>query len=304
MAGRLRAACIRDRRPLLVSRSAYAIGRLAADTTFKKALQAAAVTSEMRAAQREIAFELYLGPAIDECRRRGFTTPLTLAVIYDSLNHGSFDRIAARVRIGETDDAAEFERRWIGAYVRLRDAWLAAISRLRPTRYRTRFFLDEIARANWALDLPLTPNCVRIDEHILSQYLDLPAANPEPPAESPLEPSTPGRPQTTAEPGPPSSAVDNALATAEQIVAPVAERYDRAESIAGAVVKRADSAKSLWTAIAGTVWQPVWAVVGFLIGLPRVVWLTAAVLVTLVLLAYLYRQISLGKIREHSQPYA
>ena len=59
-----------------------------------------------------------------------------------------------------------------------------------------------------------------------------------------------------------------------------AERYDRAESIAGAVVKRADSAKSLWTAIVGTLWQPVWAVAGFVIGLPRVVWLTAAVLGT------------------------
>ena len=77
-----------------------------------------------------------------------------------------------------------------------------------------------------------------------------------------------------------------------------AAKYDRVERIVEGVVNRNDSAKSLWATIAGSVWQTVWAVFGFLSGMPREVWLVAAVLVGVLLLLYLYRQIALGKIRE------
>jgi hypothetical protein len=56
--------------------------------------------------------------------------------------------------------------------------------------------------------------------------------------------------------------------------------------------------KSLWTTVIGTLWQTAWAIFGFLVGIPRVVWLTVAVIVAALMLYYLYRQLTLGKIRE------
>ena len=64
------------------------------------------------------------------------------------------------------------------------------------------------------------------------------------------------------------------------------------------VVTRTDRAKSLWTTVGGTIWQAAWAVFGFLVGLPREVWIVVAVIAAVLMLAYLYRQIVLGRIRE------
>ena len=82
-------------------------------------------------------------------------------------------------------------------------------------------------------------------------------------------------------------------------VAAAAENYDRVEGVVKAVVTRTDSAKSLWTTVVGTMWQSVWAVFGFLSGMPREVWLVAAVIAGVLMLLYLYRQIELGRIREN-----
>jgi hypothetical protein len=110
----------------------------ARDERFKKALRAAAITREMREAQLQIGFERYLKPAIDECDRLGFVLPLSLAVVYDSITHGSYEKIRDRV---EGKDLRS-EKEWITDYVRWRDRWLESIPRLQTTRYRTRFFLN------------------------------------------------------------------------------------------------------------------------------------------------------------------
>src|SRR6185369_14541569 len=55
--------------------------------------RAAAITREMRVAQDEAAEELYLKPALDACGEMGFVMPLSLAVVYDSMNHGGWERI-------------------------------------------------------------------------------------------------------------------------------------------------------------------------------------------------------------------
>jgi len=66
------------------------------------------------------------------------------------------------------------------------------------------------------------------------------------------------------------------------------------------VITRTDAVKSLWTAIVGTIWQSIWAVGSFVIGLPNEVWLVVALIVAALMLLYLYRQVALGKIRERS----
>jgi hypothetical protein len=80
------------------------------------------------------------------------------------------------------------------------------------------------------------------------------------------------------------------------------EIYDRVERIAETALIRSDRAKSLWTTVAGTLWQAVWALVGFVTQMPRMFWLIAAVTAAVLTGLYLYRQIVLGRIREMHRP--
>ncbi|MGE0367201.1 MAG: chitosanase [Phycisphaerales bacterium] len=149
--------------------SPRSIDRLSRDTKLKQWLRELGETDElMQQAQREIAFEKYMQPALDACEGSDFTLPLSLAVIYDSINHGSYGKIRDRVRIEPPGNGSmkpeEFEREWITQYVKKRDAWLESVPRLRSTDYRTDFFLAQIARGNWQLDLPLNVHGYRLTE--------------------------------------------------------------------------------------------------------------------------------------------
>jgi chitosanase len=270
--GTVGTAVIVDRLPTLRDTSRAAILRLAADSQFKNALRAAAVTREMKTAQIEAAYDLYLKPAVTFCERYGFVEPLSLAVVYDSLVHGSFYRVAHSVSVSRRDEHA-----WIAAYVRRRDEWLLSYTRLAKTRYRTRFFLDQIAISNWALRLPLKVHGVTLAT--VGEGGDA---------------ETGGRGGT----GKVEEDETGVGAATVDAVKQAAEGFDKVDGVVSAVTSRADAAKSMWTAVGGTVWQAVWAVFGFFAGLPREVWITVAVIAALLMLAYLYRQIVLGKIRE------
>lgn len=156
---------------LLADRSPASIRKFSGDVRLKNGLKVAAARSEMQRAQREIAFEKYLKPAIDACEGSDFTLPMSLAVIFDSINHGSFERIRDRVVINPPGNGSmkpeEFEKLWIMTYVKKRDAWLESIPRLAVTDYRTDFFLAQIARGNWNLDLPMSVHGFRLTDSIL-----------------------------------------------------------------------------------------------------------------------------------------
>jgi len=113
---------ISDRLAGLRLRNVRSITKLASDTALKNALRAAAATDEMRAAQLGVTLDRYMAPAERECETRGFSTPLSLAVVYDSMIHGSWDRIAARAGRPATHGTSEKE--WILTYVRTRHACL------------------------------------------------------------------------------------------------------------------------------------------------------------------------------------
>ncbi len=265
--GKIGTSVIASRMPVLRDASRASILSLSSDTAFKNALRAAAVTREMKIAQIDTANDLYLKPAISICDKFGFGDPLSLAVVYDSVVHGSFYRVARTVTADHRD-----ERAWIAAYVRRRDQWLLSYTRLAPTRYRTRFFLRQIAAANWDLLLPIDVNGTKI----ISLADDASDPAPVPPAQKTV------------------------LQTAGDIVANAGERFDKVESVVDAVTTRTDAAKSMWTTVGGTLWQAFWAVFGFFVGLPREVWITVAVIAALLMLGYLYRQIALGRIRERA----
>lgn len=299
-----------NRMPILRWATSAAIRRLASDEQFKKALRAAAVTREMKDAQRQIALERYLRPALDVCETRRFVLPLSLAVIYDSVTHGNFGPIAARL------SGPVSEKAWITEYVRKRHFWLTNIPRLKATSYRTKFFLDQIAIGDWDLRLPLNVHGVRLMQSMFTSF-DEKAVEPVvsiPPKTS----SDPQIPTTTPaqipQAQPPAGEMEEKrsggegeggfLEMAADAVGNTADKFDRVEGIVAAVAERKDAAKSLWTTVTGTVWQMAWAVFGFVVGLPIEVWIAVAVIVAVLTLFYLYRQIALGKLRETapSQP--
>lgn len=286
---------LRASMPLLRSSRPFAREKLATDVRFKKALRAAAVTREMKEAQHFVATEKYMGPTLLICSRLGFRLPLSLAVVYDSVVHGSWERIAARVGTRAPLPATgswragsprSDEKAWVTEYVRCRHMWLTAFARLKMTNYRTRFFLDQIAIGNWELRLPLTVHGVKLSElpalaggtnlDHRSTLNNFPEAEPN---QAPLPPAHAG---------------------GSDLLATAASNFDRIDGVVTSVVTRTDRAKSLWTTVIGTVSQAAWAVFGFFAGLPSEVWIVVAVIAGALMLLFLYRQLVLGRIRETS----
>ncbi len=280
--------------PLLKRSSVSAIESLASDSRFKKALIAAAVTREMKEAQHFVASTRYLRPALDICSRMGFLMPLSLVVVYDSVVHGSWERIAGRVgpqaaslRVSDQQAAERRsdEKAWITEYVRRRHAWLTAIARLRSTTYRTRFFLNQIAVGNWDLKLPVLVHGVRLFG------VSVPGAV----ATGEVEQDTDGTFNAGKER--PSVELPNTPPSADFLTA-AANGFDRIDGAVTGVVTRTDRAKSLWTTVIGTITQALWAIFGFFAGLPREVWIVVALIAAALMLLFLYRQLVLGRIRE------
>lgn len=123
---------------------------LATNTQFRSLLKSAGDDPIMQEAQDEYFVQRFMQPAIAFCNTRGYTSPLTLAVVYDSIIHGSFKRVGARVPILP-------EREWAKRYCEARRNWLASHANpvLRACVYRPNTFLTLIANGKWDLPLPL-----------------------------------------------------------------------------------------------------------------------------------------------------
>jgi hypothetical protein len=297
------------------------INDLAVNGKFIDALRAAADSSEMRSAQIEVAFARYLEPAVDECLRLNFTEPLSLAVIYDSMTHGSWERIRDRVLkrsntspsrdVNPASAVLSNEQNFIINYIAVRDAWLASIPRLAATRYRTRFFLNQIKLGNWQMNLPVRVQGVSITDVMIDGLAKSISGQNVRKTNSAVEPShtddlsDPSEnssdnlnvPQTGAQP-PNVEVEETCLDRVEAGVNAAAATYDQVERIATTITTRNDAAKSLWTTVIGSVTQTFWALFGLFAGVPREVWLVVALIAAALMLMYLYRQIALGKIRE------
>ena len=275
---------------VLKNRSPSAVEKLAADAVFKKALRAAAASNEMRDAQIAVAERLYLKPAIAACKGSGFIEPLTLAVIYDSINHGSFEKIRDRVPNSGSEKA------WVTNYVLLRDRWLRETPRLKKTAYRTAFFAIEIRRGNWRLELPLTVNGHKLTQKIFQD----PAAEAytnsanrtaidQPKTSIAYDGDTAAVPAETSPPNILLNAAER-LDRLETEINRAVETYDRIEAMTTKVITRKDSAPSLWTTVAGTLVQTFWAAVAFAADIPLEVWLVVAVIAAGLMIAYLFRK--------------
>ena len=127
------------------------------DTRLHNLLRATADDRVMRETQDRFFDETYFQPAQRAAARLGITSPLGVAVVYDSHVHGSWGTLRERTTAAVGAPARIGERAWITAYVHQRRHWLATHPRsdLRATVYRMDAFQRLIELDMWALPLPL-----------------------------------------------------------------------------------------------------------------------------------------------------
>lgn len=120
-------------------------------------MRAAADDPVMRETQDQFFDERYWKPAINGAKQLGISSALGIAVVYDSVVHGSWVLIRNRTNQHSPSIADIGEKQWIKAYVESRRHWLSTHSRtdLRPTVYRMDAFQRLIEQNLWGLELPL-----------------------------------------------------------------------------------------------------------------------------------------------------
>lgn len=136
--------------------------KYAQDTKLKNLLKAAGKEAPMRYAQDKVFEVNYFEPALRAVEGSKWTSPLALAVVYDSVIQGGWTKVRDRVK-------APDEKSWIKAYVAARRRWLSSSKRgvVRNSVYRMKTFENLIARGNWNLDVPITVHGAKItDEHL------------------------------------------------------------------------------------------------------------------------------------------
>jgi chitosanase len=137
------------------------------DETFKGLLKKAGNEDPvMRTVQDKFFDQVYYKPAMKWATDKGFILPLSALVIYDSFIHSGSILSVIRNSFPEkvpSDGGNEIE--WTTAYVKARHDWLANHPReaVRKTVYRTKCFIEEVARGNWPLTtLPINANGTKV----------------------------------------------------------------------------------------------------------------------------------------------
>lgn len=156
--------------PLSKKLDAYVVGlknpsmrhKYAADKNLKSLLIQAGKEPAMRFAQDKV-FEVdYLEPATQAVLGSGWSTPLALAVVYDSMIQGGWTKVRDKVKPAT-------EKVWIKNYVAARRKWLNSSSRqvVRNSVYRMTTFERLIANNNWDLNTPFPVHGVNVtDDHL------------------------------------------------------------------------------------------------------------------------------------------
>jgi chitosanase len=148
------------------------------DAVLHKWMRIAGGDVTMQRIQDNFFYEQYSKPAIEWMTRLKLVHPLSYAVIYDSLIHGSFTargwggvKAMTDMRYGTAEQLGE--KPWIINYLTTRNKWLAGHSNrlLRNTVYRMRELLRIANSGNWELELPIFIRGVEIhNHHVHTEY--------------------------------------------------------------------------------------------------------------------------------------
>lgn len=145
------------------------------DRELRRLLTACGDAPQMRRLQDRFFDQHYWLPAMAKADEMACHEMLSRTIIYDSMIHGSFRRIAARVDKSIGAARSVSERAWMKSYVSARRDWLSHHTNrlLRQTVYRMDTFQSLIAEGNWSLELPLHVRGIRLNPSI---FLDDPVA--------------------------------------------------------------------------------------------------------------------------------
>jgi chitosanase len=119
----------------------------------------------MKDAQDKVYEDVYIQPALNWAKSRGFEKPLSLLVVIDSFLQSGQVFAFLRNRFSEkTPIDGGDEKDWITAYIETRHFWLKNHTNkaVRNSSYRTKDYLKMIADNNWNLDAPVVANGKRI----------------------------------------------------------------------------------------------------------------------------------------------
>lgn len=143
--------------------------RLDTDWTFRGLLKDAGADPVMCETQDAFFDRVYWTPAATAASKLGLGEALSVAIVYDSAVHGSWNAMRDRTTAKAGSPSKACERAWVTAYVRERRNWLVGHTNtlLRKTAYRMEAFEELIAANNWSLALPMSVRGVRIDEAAL-----------------------------------------------------------------------------------------------------------------------------------------
>lgn len=150
--------------------------RLNRDTTLHSILRQAGREAVMLQEQDAFFDRVYWSPAVNTANAISIQTALGIAVVFDSITHGSWGLIRGRTdeRFGSLSSIGE--KTWIKHYVDVRRNWLAnhSIQILHLTVYRMDAFKKIIQMDNWDLTFPLTVRGLSINEDTLSPTISSP----------------------------------------------------------------------------------------------------------------------------------
>jgi chitosanase len=152
-----------------LTKLANASASLNTNRYFHNLLRASADDPAMRRVQDRFFDDHYWRRAVNSASRMGISSPLGVAVVYDSRIHGSWGRIRRRTNQAVGLISSIGEKKWIQAYVNQRREWLAnhRILILRKTVYRMNTFSALIAMGFWSLELPMVVRSLEISESSL-----------------------------------------------------------------------------------------------------------------------------------------
>lgn len=119
---------------------------------------------------------VYWIPALNSADAINIQTALGIAIVFDSITHGSWGLIRDRTTNRSGNPSSIGEKNWIKHYVDVRRDWLAnhSIQILHLTVYRMDAFKKIIQDSNWDLTLPFTVRGLVIDEDNLSPTVSSP----------------------------------------------------------------------------------------------------------------------------------
>ncbi|MEX0838874.1 MAG: peptidoglycan-binding protein [Parvibaculum sp.] len=152
--------------------------RLDNDLTLRGLLKEAGADPAMQEAQDGFFDRVFWRPTVEAASRLGLAEALSLAVIYDSMIHGSWNPTRDRALATAGQPSKVGERSWIAAYVKERRNWLAKHPNalLGKTVYRMDAFDTLIGAKNWQLALPLAVRGVRIDRTVFDYRPPVPVS--------------------------------------------------------------------------------------------------------------------------------